>query len=104
MNVPKPSAENTQHPFLKPDLIGKVNAVATISLTGVARDGGKSEFSDLFVEAKYKGKTYTLGLKYDTPNHVRLVDKFGTNTDKWKGNIRVEVLRHMKKNYLAIMD
>lgn len=102
MKLPKPTA--VQLDFLKANQIGKLNATGSIMFTGEVKEAGEGiKFSDIIAEVKHKGKVYGMGIAFDKPNYTRLVEKFGQNTDKWKGAVKVKVLKNMGKLYLAIV-
>ncbi len=101
MKLPKPTA--IQLDFLKPEKIGKLNAVGTVNFTGNVKPAGKGvEFSDIIAEVKFKGKLYGMGIAFDKPNYTRLVERFGDDSAKWKGAVKVKVLKNMGRLYLAI--
>jgi hypothetical protein len=102
MKVPK--VENALNPYLKAETIGKLGTSAKILFVGKAQEA-ESEFSDMTADVKYKGKTYALGIKYNSPNLARLIEIFGSeNTDRWKGPATVVVSKNKKfKNlYLQV--
>jgi hypothetical protein len=89
-------------PFFKADIIGKLGSTGTITVLGGPEEV-ESEFSDAQIPIKFKGKKYSMGLKWNSGNHTRLFRKFGSNPKKWKGSVKVEV-KHFKKNdYVAVV-
>lgn len=89
-------------PFLKAEDIGDLGDTAVITVTGPPEEV-ESEFSDLQMPVKYKGKVYSMGLKISGGNYGRLFKKFGNNPKKWKGTFKVEV-KHFKNNdYVAVV-
>jgi hypothetical protein len=117
MNLPKPAGRSRGtsragklpppdggdfDPFFKAEDIGKLGKTAVITVTGPPEEV-ESEFSDMQMPIKFKGKLYSMGLKISGGNYSRLYKKFGDNPKKWRGAVKVEV-KHFKSNdYVAVV-
>src|SRR5579885_214114 len=103
-SLPEPGGDFGDYaPFLNAATIGKVGTRAKIKITAEP-DARETEFSDVQLPVMFKGKEYSFGLKSDKPNYSRLFDRFGKNPKKWVGKtFEVEIKRHMKKDYVAVV-
>lgn len=104
--LPPPEIGGDFDPFLKAEHIGKgkLGDTATLEFTGENSVEMKNEYgARVQCTVRLKGKQYTYGVKLDAGSYGRLYKKWGSNPAKWKGRVNVEVMRHMKKLYVAVV-
>lgn len=90
-------------PFLKinnliKSKVLKIGQKFSMSVTG-AREAGKDNFSDVFVDVKIGKNEYTWGLTADKKAYAALYERFGGNLDKWRGTVKCELSEPYKKGY-----
>jgi len=103
--IPAPSgdAQSSFSPFLKAENIGDVGTRGTITLKGEPRvvDGDFGE--QIVIPVRFKGTQYDWGVTIDSVNHRMLHDRFGANSKKWAGPVKVTVkLSRQGRNYIAV--
>lgn len=88
--MPGPSSEE-RPPFLKPHHVG--NAVSgTLELVHVT--GETSEFSDVILLVKVRGKLFRLGMRTFSDEYKALSKRFGKKRADWHGELRYRLLPH----------
>jgi hypothetical protein len=93
--LPTPADSGTSseyNPFLKAENIGETGDEATLTLTGAPTrivDGAYGE--QIVCEVKFERKTYDWGINTDSPNYRMLFERFGKDSRKWRGAVRVVV-------------
>src|SRR5271156_2725045 len=98
----KSEGSTDYHPWLTPDALGK-SGKGTVNLLGTMR-ASNSEFGEgIVLDVKGNGTVYSWTVRYDTPNHSKLHERFGDSEKKWKGAVKVEVKKHKGKEYIAIV-
>lgn len=89
--------------FLKAEHIGKLGTTATLLISGPP-EARETEFSDVQLPVKHKGKEYSYGLKSEKPSYARLHARFSANPKKWVGKkFDVEIKMFKKKLYVAVV-
>jgi hypothetical protein len=100
---PKQSEGSTElHPWLTPEALGK-SRKGTVNLSGNMR-ASNSEFGEgIVLDGKVNGAMYSWTVRYETPNYLKLHERFGDSERNWKGAVKVEVKEHKGKGYIAIV-
>ena len=104
--LPPPETSGDFDPFLKPEHIGngKLGATGVIVLTGENEIDMQNEYGARLQCTVLVGrKRFVYGVKFESGSYGRLFRRFGNNPKKWKGKVNVEVLKHMKKLYVAVV-
>ena len=81
------------NPFFSGSLIkGRMETKAKLRIVSFRAVTGM-KFSNFILAVRYKGLTWDMGLKDNTPRLNMLIDMFGEETDNWKGQTFTVVKR-----------
>ncbi|HJR08446.1 MAG TPA: hypothetical protein VJ842_14385 [Pyrinomonadaceae bacterium] len=103
--IPAPSgdAQSSFSPFLKAETIGGEGDAASIKLVGDARlvDGAFGE--QIVIPVKVNGKSFDWAIGVDSVNHRLLHERFGANSARWRGTVRVVIKESRQgRDYIAV--
>ena len=100
---PEKSESSTDYPpWLTPEVFGK-SGKGTVTLLGTMR-ASNSEFGEgIVLDGKVNGSPHSWTVRYDTPNYLKLYERFGVSEKNWKGAVKVEVKEHKGREYIAIV-
>lgn len=104
--LPTPELSGDFDPFLKAEHIGKgkLGDTATLVFTGKNVIDDDNEYgARLQCQVRLDGDLFCYGVKFESGSYGRLFKRFGSNPKKWKGKVKVEVMKHMKKLYVAVI-
>ncbi len=95
-----PPASTEERPdWLKPYMVGDA-ATGTLDLTGVS---GATEYSDIVLLVKYKGRLFRIGLKTFSKEYKSLTKRFGLKKSDWHGQLQYKVItRGNSPSYIAV--
>lgn len=87
--MPEANIDPERSPFLKP-----WNMKERQGLLELISASGATEYSDVVLHVKYKGKPYRIGLKNFDPSYKTLLSKFGKKREDWHGSLRFKIMPH----------
>ena len=86
--MPAPEGQNKNFgTFLQADDLKK--GVNKVTVIGVRPAPAEMQFSQYLLDVEFQRRKYVLGIKTDSTTYDALYQRFGTDTDKWKGVIEV---------------
>ena len=104
MKLPEPRQGGGTNPYLKVSDIPNGSKATKVSVLGNVRESNSKFGEGIELDAIVGGRTFTWTVRFASGNYLRLVQRFGKDSDQWKGTVTVARGTHLGKEYVKILD